>query len=193
MEASQIRTQYRVWFLVKSFAWCGGVYGLVTAGGYLLSGQPDTLGWALFRGAGFGALMTLFFTPGQGVPARYRGRSGVLSTTQAGWILVNRPKQEVLDGCRDALAAIGARDVRDVGNDPPAVAAYFPWSFMAGGGEKLRVALTPTPDGAVRVEVSSRPSWRWSMADRGKNLRNVEAILDGIARLTGTDGMAARR
>jgi hypothetical protein len=197
MDPSQIRTQSTAWFLVKSFAFYTGVFGLSLSALDRLFGLDYTLAHEALRALFFGVFWTLTFGLSQAVGGRRAGIPGVLLPAQAGRISIDATEQQAVDACRAALSNIGACDVRVEEAHPPRIKARVPgsWSFFSGGtrGEKIVATLGEAPDGAVTVEVGSRSRARWPLtfADVGhRNLENVEAILREVTELVGKDPAA---
>ena len=185
MDAAEIRTQSTWWFAVKAFAWFGGFFGVGTYVLYQLTGVPDGPSSAAARGLLFGLTMTLASTAGQLLPARRRGRSGVLGTQQVGWISLNLGGGDLAGACRQALISIGACVIEPT-TDPRVIVASMPMSWKSWG-ESLQICLAESPDGETRVQVASQPRMPFTLGDWGKNLSNVEVTLREVARLAGQD------
>lgn len=59
------------------------------------------------------------------------------------------------------------------------IEADVPWSWKSFG-ERLTVSMTPTNDGLVNIDVTSRPRLRTTTVDYGKNFDNVQRVCEGL-------------
>lgn len=86
---------------------------------------------------------------------------------------------EVFSWCVDYLkAGVEFKDVAAF-EDQGTVKARAGMSF-ASWGENITVTCRSLPDGFVEVKIKSKPRYRTTVLDYGKNLRNVETIAKAL-------------
>jgi hypothetical protein len=150
---------------------------------FLATGVPFGLFMALDRasplrgvvaGALFGAAMT-FMVGGLHIVKAWRG-GGVADVHQTDQFLVTGDVGRAKEAAERALCKLGvARTREEQGEGTFALEGRTRMSWKSWG-EIVRVEVGPVADGTVPVNVSSRPSWRTTLADHGKNLANVRAF-----------------
>jgi hypothetical protein len=155
-------------------------FGVLTAAfsGVATGFARNGVAWGVAAGAGFGALMTACLV-GLHV-ARARRPDGAVAD-------VCQSDAFVISGDLEYATAVAERALRDLGvapllphpSDVVVLEGRTPMSWRSWG-EIVRVELGPTTSGSVPVHVASRPAWRTTLVDYGKNLANIDALRTGM-------------
>ncbi|MCE9636747.1 MAG: hypothetical protein K8T90_13670 [Planctomycetes bacterium] len=171
-------------FAVTCFLVTGVPFGLLTGAltgfaTYGVLGSPAVgasvgAATAVLAGATFGIAMTAIL----GVMHRAGARlpSGALADVhQSDAFNVQGDLAATTEAAVQALAQLGVTPAREVSGDVLVLWGRTSTSWKSWG-EIVRIELGPPLDGVVPVHVTSRPTWRTTIADYGKNLANVAAI-----------------
>ena len=181
MEPALIRTQGMGRFRLKMFLWYLVAYGLALGVVRHVFGDPWAVGELVLESITWSGCMTLILGSMYLARSRKLGALGPLSSNQAAWFVVGGSSRDAIELCGEAMARIGARDVKVHLVDPPVVTGRMPLSRRSSG-EKLQAAIEATDSDTVRLEIGSRSRW-WG-ADYFRNVENVNAILSKLAELS---------
>ncbi len=89
-------------------------------------------------------------------------------------ITVKKPISELLKTYKEAISSLKkCKIVKDENGDITARTGFSWKSF----GEIINISAEQTNDKETVIEISSKPSLRTTMADYGKNLENIEALV----------------
>jgi hypothetical protein len=159
-------------FFVATAVPMGVFAGLFTWG---LRGSPSRgaiLG--VEAGTSFGALMTAVLVGLHVLGARRCG-ARVADVHQADAFVVPGDIERVQAAAEGALREVGVASVRTTRSDTVLLEGRTPWSLQSSG-EIVRIEIGPPTGECVPVHVASRPAWRTTLVDYGKNLTNVEVL-----------------
>jgi hypothetical protein len=90
------------------------------------------------------------------------------------------PLEVVFDKCLGAAAAVPRATLKDAQQDTGTITLKVPVSFKSWG-ERVVLQLHEAGPSATSIEVRSKAWFPLTMADYGKNAKNVQQIVDWLA------------
>ncbi|MCE9635535.1 MAG: hypothetical protein K8T90_07510 [Planctomycetes bacterium] len=154
----------------------GAFTGFATHGvvGSPALGASDGAATAVLAGATFGIAMTVILGTMHRAGARLP--SGALADVhQSEAFNVQGNLACTTEAAVQALAQLRVTPAREASGDVVVLEGRTSTSWRSWG-EIVRIELGPPLDDVVPVHVTSRPTWRTTIADYGKNLANVATI-----------------
>jgi hypothetical protein len=140
----------------------------------LLTGRP--VGSILVTAAGLGAVCSAVLTMALIRPfGPLQGDAQVRAVTS---LVLSTPFDAAFDRCSQAARSLPGSSVKDINRASGIIKARVARS-PASWGERLEVTLRPIGT-VTEVTVSSKPAFRPTVLDQGKNRRNVESIVAAV-------------
>lgn len=116
---------------------------------------------------------------------------GYSSVLQFRTLEANRPIQEIFPLCRDALFSIKKYKIKNENQERGGLYGKVGMSWTSFG-ELVKVSVQPNGSNKTLIEITSKPMFPATIADYGKNLKNVNSFVDFLNQQIGNDLLIQR-
>jgi hypothetical protein len=100
-------------------------------------------------------------------------------------IKIALPRAEAYETCLKVAEAVPRARLDDFEEESGTIILTVPWSFKSWG-ERVVLRLSEADPSTTSIEVTSRASFPLTLADYGKNARNVQQVVDWLSDLPGS-------
>ncbi len=145
---------------------------------FFMYGSPICLMSGVMAGALFGVTMaTILSSAHQRAVSNmpYGVTEETLGVQHVRDIDLEMPYDKAFDLCLSCLYLMQEVTVRQENRSTGEILAKTGGAWKTAG-DQIAISVKKVDDSHTRVTVSSRPAWRWTIVDNGRNLANVERI-----------------